>query len=175
MSVTTENTSTAVQPYAEVETNNSEVVLSSLDNAIAQLQSGKTDIFSTFQGADFDTQLEVVDAVSNALPLADNLGTIINLANVVVQPIDMPVDEKDPSKGTQKAPRIILVDADGTSYAAISTGVLKSLQNFFGLLGYPHTWPRPLPVAASEARSRNGFRFMTLTPQKAAKAETPKK
>ena len=138
---------------------NDEFAANALDRSIAVLKSGGTDIFSTFDGTDFDTQLDVVDAVSSALPLADNLGTVINLKNVVIQPIEM----KDENSGEMvRVPRIILVDVDGTAYAAISTGIMKSLQNYFGLLGFPKDWPRPLSVVAKEARSRANFRFMTL-------------
>jgi len=101
--------------------------------------------------------------MTNAVPVSDNFGTVINLRNWVVQPVEMPVDDKDESKGTALAPRIILIDEDGTAYAAISSGILKSLENLVGVFGKPSQWPGSIPVAVTEQKSRKGFRFMTLS------------
>lgn len=152
---------TALAPVAPIETGSAEVVLSgsSVSNAIAQLKNGQVDIFHTFQGADWETQLDVISATTDALPLAENLDKTINLANVVVQGIEMADDDGV----LQATTRIILVAEDGSAYAAISSGIFKSLQNIFGILGYPHEWNGPLPIQVTEKRSRAGFRFMTVT------------
>lgn len=148
-----------------IENGSAELVLSTsnLQQSINALKSGSSNVLSTFEGGEFADKIKVIAAMTSAKPIADNLGTIINLRNVVVQPVDMPVDEKDESKGTAEVPRIILVDEDGTAYAAISSGIFKSLENIFGVLGQPATWPTALPVVVTEEKSRKGFKFFTLS------------
>ncbi len=144
-----------------IENGSAEVVLSSnaLQNSIDALKSGKSNVLSTFSGSTHADKIKVIAAMTSALPVADNLGKSIMLRNVVVQPIEM-ADEKTGELTT--VPRIILVDEDGTSYAAISSGIFRSLENIFGILGQPSEWPEALEVHVSEAKSRAGFRFMTL-------------
>lgn len=154
-----ENTAIATLPAFDVVKDEFSTTDNSLDKAIAILKSGETDIFSTFDGADFETQLDVVDAVTTAERLSDHPGTVIQLRNVVIQPIELTNDDG----ATVRVPRVILVDEDGTSYAAISNGILKSLQTLFGLVGFPADWPRALSVQMKEVRTRAGFRTMTIS------------
>lgn len=134
-----------------------------LQSAINTLKAGQSNIMSTFKVDSQAGKIAVFNAMTNAESLADNLGTVINLRNVVIQPVEMPVDEKDEAKGTAPVPRIVLVDEDGTAYAALSNGIFKSLENIFAIFGYPTEWTEPVSVIAEEKRSRNGFRFMTLS------------
>lgn len=113
-------------------------------------------IFHTFAGADFATKVQVLDAMTNSVPVADNIGTVINLANVVVQPVEM-VNERTGQPESQ--PRIILIDADGKAYHAISGGLFRSLQNIFGVLGKPETWNAPLPIAVDRVKGGKGTFF----------------
>lgn len=134
--------------------------VSGIAAALEGMKTGNAgNIMSTFQGTDFATKVKTLKAVTNSKPLSENLGKTIMLENVVVQIIEMP-DEK--TGVLTEVPRIILVDADGTTYHAISNGIFKSLENTFALLGQPAAWEEALPVQVSEERSRTGFRFMTL-------------
>lgn len=150
----TENVSTEIETI----TTSSTDLLATLEG----MRGGHSNVVSTFEDSSWDTRLATFDAMTNALPVSENLGTVINLRNWVIQPVSMPVDEKDLSKGTALVPRIILIDEDGTAYAAISSGILTSLQNLGGVFGAPSSWPGAIPVAVTEQKSRAGFRFMTL-------------
>ena len=130
-----------------------------LQASINAMKSGGSNVMSTFTGSEHADKLKVIAAMTAAVPVADNLGKTIKLSNVVIQPIEMADDN---TGELTTVPRIILVDADGTSYSAISSGIFRSLENIFGILGQPSEWPEPLEVHVSEARSRAGFRFMTL-------------
>src|SRR5690606_1115300 len=113
---------------------------------------------STFSGDDFATKAKVFDAITNPEPISDHLGETIQLANVVAQSVEVADDE-----GTlNEAARVILIDADGQAYAGLSDGLLRSIQNLFGILGMPNTWPGPLPVKVTEEKSRKGFKFFTI-------------
>jgi len=156
-----------VDATMSIETGSNEVaIISSNTGLLASLEamrSGGSNVVTTFEDSSWETRTATFDAMTNALPVADNLGTVINLRNWVIQPVEMPVDEKDPAKGTQLAPRIILIDEDGSAFAAISSGILKSLENLAGVFGKPADWPGAIPVVVSEQKSRAGFRFMTLS------------
>jgi hypothetical protein len=127
----------------------------SLRNDIAALNSGNA-VFHTFQGADFDTKVAVLDAMTNSEALADNIGTVIQLKNVIVQPVDM---TNERTGRTESQPRIILVDAEGKAYHAISGGLFRSLQNIFGILGKPDTWNGPLPITIERLKGKQGNFF----------------
>lgn len=123
---------------------------------IANLASGKSTVFSTVTGDDFNTKVSVINAMTNSLPVQDNIGKTIQLVNVIVQAVDM-ADEK--SREISAQPRIILLDADGTAYHAISSGLFKSLENIFGILGHPATWPAPLPIVIDRVKGKVGHFF----------------
>ena len=159
----TETTSTPVAgtdvELVDVQGTTNSGLLATLD----AMRNGGSLVVSTIEDATWEGKTAVFDAMTNALRVDENFGTVINLRNWVIQPVEMPKDEKEPSKGTALAPRIILIDEDGTSYAAISSGILKSLENLVGVFGRPSGWPGSIPVVVSEQRSRAGFRFMTLS------------
>jgi hypothetical protein len=146
-------------PVESVETGTDVSVRSDPRAVIAALASGESTVFSTFAGTDHATKVEVLKALTDTESVDDHLGEVINLANVVVQSIE--VVDAETGEATP-APRIILVDADGTAYAAVSTGLLRSLENIFGILGQPSTWPAPLPITVVEEKSRRGFKFFTV-------------
>ena len=161
------HTTESVSATMTIETGSAELVPVSSSNALLAtldtMRAGRSTVVSTFTDSSWETRTATFDAMTNALPISDNLGTVINLRNWVIQPVEMPVDEKDLSKGTQLAPRIILIDEDGSAFAAISSGVLKSLENLVGAFGQPSEWPSSIPVVVTEQKSRAGFRFMTLS------------
>ena len=115
-------------------------------------------IASTFTGEDFATKVRVFDAVSNALPISEHVGETINLRNWVGQVVEVADEDGE----LQSVVRVILVDADGTAYAALSDGLYRALVNIAGVIGLPDTWSNPIAVKVVEQRSRKGFRFFTL-------------
>lgn len=156
--VATTAVTTNPKGYGHIMTEQNEVEVYSpntLRADIAALNTGGG-VFHTFQGADFATKVKVLDAMTNSTPVADNIGTIINLANVVVQPVDM---ENERTKAIEAQPRIILIDADGKAYHAISGGLFRSLQNIFGVLGKPDTWNAPLPIVIDKVKGGKGNFF----------------
>lgn len=125
---------------------------------IDALASGAATVFSTFTGDSQADRLRIYDAISTAEPIADHLGETIMLANAVAQLVEVADEQGE----LQSAVRVILVDADGSAYAAISDGLYRAMVNLFGLLGSPSTWTDPVAVKVVEQRSRKGFRFYTI-------------
>lgn len=126
---------------------------------IGTISNGAMSFYSTLDQTDPAAKLAMVDAVTNSEPLADHLRETINLKDFILQATTM-IDEKTGEE--QPILRVILIDADGSAYHAISDGLFRSLQTYTGLLGHPSTWAEPVPVIVDEKRGRSGFRFMTI-------------
>lgn len=140
---------------------------SDIATVIQSMKDNNVQVFSSLTGDDFDTKITVASAVSSALPVGDHLGTVFELENFIVQPIDM----NDETTGeVVSVPRVILLAADGAAYYAISSAVLSSLQTITGIFGMPQTWKQPVPVKVVEVKTRKGFKAFNLTPVKVAKS-----
>jgi hypothetical protein len=131
------------------------------NKALAQVDAfatGKAAVYSTIASETQADKVKTLNAVANALPIADHLDTPIKLANFVIQATSIAQDD-----GTESdAVRVILIDVEGNAYSAVSGGLMKSLQNIVGILGHPSTWDEPLEIAVTEVRGRKGFRFFTV-------------
>jgi hypothetical protein len=131
---------------------------SSVIERMAMLNAG-TGIVSTLDGATREGKVATLNAVTNAEPINEHLGEVINLTHVVVQAVQI-ADEK--TGEVSDVPRTILLTDDGTAYAAVSDAILGSLRDVFGIMGHPSEWTEPLPVKVVEKRGRAGFRFYKI-------------
>jgi hypothetical protein len=100
--------------------------------AIVQSMNNPLAFFTTATGEDFASRLTVAQALTDAQPLADNLGKVITLADVIVQTVQ--ITNKNTGE-VNDAPRITLIDADGSAYYATSLGLLSSVRNLLAALG----------------------------------------
>ena len=145
-------------PGTDVEIVGPSVGGSSALDKLNMLKTG-SGIVTTMTGTDLDSRKATLNAVTNAEPVADHLDKTINLVHCVFQAVTI----NDANTGGEvEAVRTILLDADGSAYAAISDGLMGSLRDVFGIMGQPAEWPEPLPVQVQEKRSNAGRRFMTL-------------
>lgn len=120
---------------------------------IAALKQGGAAVFSTITGADRASKVAILNAMTNSKPVSENLGKTFNLLNVVIQAIEM---EDETTKEMVSVPRIVLVDDKGEAWHAISSGLFKSLENIFGVMGNPDTWEGvPLPIKITQAGTGN--------------------
>jgi hypothetical protein len=110
---------------------------------IANLTNGQNSVFSTISGDGFAPKAALLNALSNSIPVSENINKHIELANIVVESIDL-ANETTGEIETQ--PRVILVDNDGTAYHAISGPVFRDVQRLLAVMGHPASWPAPLPV-----------------------------
>ena len=134
---------------------------SATESAVQALSAGRSNVFSTIKGDDFESKAALYNATTDSKPLAENLNKPITIANIVVQVIDI-ADENTGEVST--VPRTILVDADGTAYHAISSGIFKSVENLLGIFGAdPTKWGGKVTVKA--IREGSGTRqYFTLAP-----------
>lgn len=124
---------------------------------LANLNSGKSLIYSSVTATDFDSRVAVLEALGGSAPLDNNIGKEILLKDVIIQPTIMP----NAVGVLNEVPRITLIAADGSSFHVMSDVVYKDLKNIFGVLGSPSTWPAPVPVIASKESAKVG-KFITL-------------
>lgn len=117
--------------------------------------------FSSITATDLESRKLFYTAISDAKPLSDNLNKVINLKDVIVQPVS---SEDEKTGVVEDYLRSVLIDADGTAYAASSTGVKSSLDNLFLVFGTPDTWDAPLAIKVTEKKSaKPGFKFFSIT------------
>lgn len=115
----------------------------SVRTEIANLTNGQTSVFSTISGEGFGPKAALLNALSNSVPVSENINKHVELVNIVVESIDL-ANESTGEIETQ--PRVILIDADGTAYHAISGPIFKDVQRLLTIMGHPSTWNIPLPV-----------------------------
>lgn len=126
-------------------TESTELVVSGtvLSNELSNMNKGQLGLFSTIKDDSFEGKAALLNALSNSEPISENLKSTIQLANVVVESVDM----ADESTGEIKAqPRIVLIDAGGKAFHAISTPAYRDVKRLLAIMGHPNTWPAPLPI-----------------------------
>ena len=149
-----------IEPTAVATIDNAAVApIAGLAGELVNLSKGTVVGYSSNKATDFGSRVGIVNALTNATPVADNLDKVINLKDVVIQSVSL-VNER--TGELQEVPRITLIDANGTSFHATSDVIYKDLKNFFAILGDPSLWPAPLPVKVSKEKGKVGS-FFTLS------------
>lgn len=137
-----------------------------IGDEIVAIAHNNAAFYSSLKGDDPVTKLAVLAAMSNAVPLADNLNKPLNVVNVLVQEVSL---TNENTGQTELAPRITLIDADGTAYSATSIGVFSSIKQLLAvgesLLNKPEA---PIAMFALEAGVKPK-RYMTLNYGKPSK------
>ena len=90
--------------------------------------------------------------------ISDCIGEVINLANIVAHPIQL-IDEN--SGELIETMRMVLVDDKGTSYEAVSTGIVNAVARILQIFGQPETWAAPIRVKPVQKGTRNGNNKVT--------------
>lgn len=134
-----------VDAHMSENTVSSEIVIagSNVRNEIANLSKGQLSVFSTITGDGFAAKAALMEALSNSVPVSENLNKRIDLVNIVVESIDL-VNEGTGELETQ--PRVIFIDDNGTAFHAISGPVFRDTQRLLAIMGHPSAWPTPVGV-----------------------------
>lgn len=83
------------------------------------------------------------NATSNPVnKLKEHVNEVLELSHVSVECVEVTNDDDE----KVVAPRVVLITADGQSYACVSVGVYQSLKRMFTLLGTPDTWTEPVQI-----------------------------
>ena len=105
-------------------------------------------------------KVAIYNAIQNAERKVDDyINKELKITDVVVHPIEV-VDEQ--TGEVKQMLRTILIDVDGNGYAAVSYGVLTSLQKIFGIVGKPSWKDEPLTIMPKKDTTRNGYKVTTL-------------
>lgn len=126
--------------------------------AIQGLNNPGNRFYSSIKSENFADKLAIAAALTTSIPIDENLNKEIKLTNFIVQPVDL----TDSEGNINTAPRVVMIDADGTAYHATSIGLLSSLQNIVSVLGEPSAWPAPVSIKVVKQKGNKGFSFFTV-------------
>lgn len=108
-----------------------------------------TDVMNTGVGytdmnlSDRSAAVAFYNATSNPMnKLKEHVNEVLALSHVSVECVEVTNDDDE----KVVAPRVVLITADGQSYACVSVGVYQSLKRMFTLLGTPDTWTEPVQI-----------------------------
>lgn len=136
--------------------------------------------------ASFDERRIYAAEVSQFMSKADahvkdatNDGGIINCVNFFGHMVD--IDQRD-ERGQVlynqsgepiriHTERVVIADADGKTWEAVSQGVLKTLGVIVSLMGSPETWEGPVPLQVRRVSTNKGFETVTLSVANIGKAK----
>lgn len=132
---------------------------------IESLKAGNANVYSSIELNTLGDKIAVLKALTDAKSVDENLGAPIALVDFVVQAIEVRDNE---SGQLEPAARVILIDADGTAYAAVSSGLVRSLETITGVAGMPSKWvddkgkKTPINCTVVQERARSGYKFFTV-------------
>ena len=114
-------------------------------------------MYSSITADSFDARKAIFSAVSNATNIADHLDKAFNLTDVILQKIEL---EDEFTGDPVSATRVILIDDEGNARAAISNGLVSSVQSLIAVMGQPSTWETPITVMVVERKAKRGKTFV---------------
>ena len=126
---------------------------------LANLSRGTVAGYSSIQGNSFEDRVTLINAISAATPVADELGKAFLLKDVVIESVTL---ANERTGELQEVPRITFIDDKGRALAATSDVLFKDVKRTFAILGTPNNWPAPVPVVINKEKAKVGS-FFTLT------------
>jgi len=91
--------------------------------------------------------------------LSEFIGQTITITDVYVEIVQITNEQ---TGEVTEAPRIVLFDGEGNSWACVSTGVFGSLKKLFAVFGTPDTWSNPITLQVKQIERGQGKRILTL-------------
>ena len=147
----TNDNETLVNENAIVPANPGNEIVSNFSNSTGAM-------FCSFKPETDDDRALLYNAMNTPdVKIADHIGQIINVRDVIVEPVEI-VDDK--SGEIRTAPRVILIDTENHTYSAASYGIYNALRRLSAIFGMP-TWPNGIPVRVKQI-ARGSNRIFTL-------------
>lgn len=94
--------------------------------------------------------------------LADHINKVIDIRDVVINTVTLTADKSDTSPNgwgnreeDQDAFRVIIIDKDGTTYTATSSGIYNSVRNIFNIFGTLH-FDEEMKAEVKQVKTKNG-------------------
>lgn len=91
--------------------------------------------------------------------LSDHLNEELKIVDVAAHTIN--VMDKMTGELSQTL-RTVLIAEDGTTYQAVSGGIISSLQKIFAIVGFPSWKDEPVVLKPVNVKTNNGFKVLTL-------------
>jgi hypothetical protein len=130
-------------------------VVNEADSAVQALGTGAA-FYSSIKGTDFTSRVAVAKAMTTSKPIDENLDKVINLRNIIVQPVTL----TNPNTGEQdNVLRTVLLDDKMNAFHATSKGIDTAVRNILGVIGDPSTWDGPVPIKVVKVRAAVGSYF----------------
>lgn len=106
------------------------------------------------------SKIKIYNAVSTAgEQLLDHINEVLEIVDVAAHPVRLP----DQNTGEIKdLLRTVLIAKDGTTYQAVSGGVVSSLQAIYAIVGAPSWIEEPLKIKVKQETTSNKFKVTTL-------------
>ena len=106
-------------------------------DAVSSLNNPNSGYYSTIKAVGFKDRLALGKAINDSSPLDEHLNEEFNLANYIVQVVEI----ADNGTGeVVQAARTILIDDQGKAYHGTSKGLMTAIRNLNATVGDPSQW-----------------------------------
>lgn len=124
-----------------------------LMNVTQQLGADQTGMYCSIQGASMEAKKAVFNASNNPdHRIADYINKKIVVRDVLAERIDLADEE---TGEVHEGVRVVLIDKDGKSYQAVSTGIYSALRRAVAIFGEP-TWEEGIPIIIKQVQVGKG-------------------
>ena len=121
---------------------------------IAQLNSGISTMFHTFNTDNFEDKMRLVNAIADSEPIADHINEWLCVKDFVVQNVDINETNEDTGEEVvSTAIQVVLITDSGKAYRVMSSGVFRDLKAVLNILGYPKDWERGVEMKVIQGQS----------------------
>lgn len=132
---------------------NADVISDLREYDVRELQGSNLSAFCSVKADSMEAKALVFNAANNPQhKVNDFINKKIMVKDVYAETLELVNKE---SGEIEKAPRIVLIDAEGEAYECVSVGMFSSLKKLLATFGEP-TWEEPIPVVIEQVKVANG-------------------
>lgn len=118
------------------------------EGGISAELTNRVSAYCSFTPQTWEDKAKLFKAMNNPdKRLRDEINKTIYVKDVYAEEVQ--VTNKETGEVTT-APRVVLIDKDGTSYVSVSLGVFGGLKKLFQIYGLPVQWGEPLPITIKQ-------------------------
>lgn len=122
-------------------------------NVAQELSENQQSMYCSIQGGTHESKVAVFNASNNPThKVGDYINKVIMVKDVLAEQIELTNEE---TGGLEPAVRVVLIDTDGESYQAVSTGIFNALKKAIAIFGAP-TWDEGLPCLIKQVTVGKG-------------------
>ena len=128
------------------------------DSGITAQLTSRKQVFCSVQADTAKGKTVMFKAMNNPdFRIADMINQTISVKDVYAEMIEITHEE---TGEIETAPRIVLIDADGKGYQAVSSGIFGALKKLIAVFGAP-TWETPIKLKILQIE-RKGKRILSF-------------